>query len=194
MGTIRTAGLVAAALCVAALVVIAEDNVTMNIPPGDYAKKLGNNSFADPDGKRHSRQQVIGRVVVAIFTAPIMSQGDVQQKWANLLATDPSTKLPDTVALFIIEDMSQAGWFKGIARDDMKKAFTEDSRPFLLMDERGEAFKRFGVGRGRTQVLIYDKTGTLRDVETDLKDTDLTVKRIKAITALLLAEKDASPH
>jgi len=188
MRTIQTATRIATALCLLALAARAEENVVMNIPPGDYAKKLGNNWLADPDGKRHSRQEIKGKVVVAIFSAPTMSQGSNQKKWANLLADDPATKVPDTVALFLIEDMSQAGWFKGVAKEEMKKDFTEDSRPFLLMDETGAVFKRFGVGKNRTEVLIYDKTGALRDVETDLSDTSVTVQRIKAITTKLLAE------
>ena len=188
MRTIRTTGLIATALGLVALTALAADDIAMKMPPGAYAKKLGDNSLADPTGKMHSRQQVKGKVVVAIFTAPTMSQGDLQKKWAKLLADDPATKVPDTVSLFIIEDMSQAGMFKGVARDKMKASFTENSRPFLLEDVKGELFKRFGVGKGRTEVLIYDKTGTLRDVEADLKETDPAVKRIKAITTKLLAE------
>jgi hypothetical protein len=47
--------------------------------------------------------------------------------------------------------------------------------------------KKFGVPRDQTVILIYDKKGKLRDVETNLKDQDGTVQRIKAIAKQLLA-------
>ena len=92
------------------------------------------------------------------------------------------------MALFLVEDMSQAGAFKGMALDNMKKQFTPSSRPFLILDQTGAILKEFGVPRGKTEILIYDKGSSLRDVETDLDDQDLTVQRIKAITTLLLAQ------
>lgn len=163
-------------------------SVEMTIPPGKYQRTLGDNSIPDPSGKLHRRGEVSGHVVVAIFSAPNMSQGDVQQKWADLLADNPSTRVSSRVKLMLVEDMSQAGMFKGMARDSMKKDFTPTSRPFLVIDETGDVFKRFGVPRGRTEILIYDKKGTLRDVETDLSDTDKVAHRVKVITARLLAE------
>jgi hypothetical protein len=163
-------------------------DVQMNIPPGNYQYHLGNGKISDPSGTSHTRNEIAGKVVVAIFSAPNMSQGDVQQKWSDLLATNPKTKVNDKVDLLLVEDMSQAGMFKGIALDDMKKDFTPDSRPFLILDETGNVFKKFGVPRGKTEILIYDKKGTLRDVENDLSDQDTTVHRIKVITAKLLAE------
>lgn len=163
-------------------------DVQMIIPPGNYQHHLGTTKLADPSGTSHSRQEVAGKVVVAIFSAPNMSQGDRQQKWSDLLSTDPKAKVSDKVALILIEDMSQAGMFKGIARDDMKKEFKPDSRPFLIIDETGDVLKRFGVPHNKTEILIYDKKGTLRDVENNLDDQDLSVHRIKVITARLMAE------
>jgi predicted transcriptional regulator len=77
--------------------------------------------------------------------------------------------------------------FKGLALDDMKKEFTPHSRPFLILDQTGDVVKKFGVPRDQTVILIYDKKGKLRDVETNLKDQDGTVQRIKAIAKQLLA-------
>ena len=39
--------------------------------------------------------------------------------------------------------MSQAGMFKGMALDSMKKQFTPTSRPFLVLDQDGSFLKRF---------------------------------------------------
>ena len=162
--------------------------VEMHLPPGSYATQIDTAPLADPSGVTHTRLEVKGKVVVAIFSAPNMSQGGQQEKWSNLLATQPTTKISDSVALFLVEDMSQAGAFKGIALDNMKKQFTPNSRPFLILDQTGAILKEFGVPRGRTEVLVYDKQSTLRDVDTDLGDQDTTVQRIKAITTVLLAE------
>jgi hypothetical protein len=164
------------------------ETVTMFLPEGNYTTRLGTGSIADPSGATHTRKEVKGKVVVAIFSAPNMSQGDRQEKWSDLLANQSGTKVSDDVALFLVEDMSQAGMFKGIALGDMKKQFTPKSRPFLVLDQDGSFLKKFGVPRGATQILIYDKNGTLRDVETDLDDQDKTIHRIHLITKRLLAE------
>src|SRR5277367_884850 len=123
------------------------ETVTMYLPEGNYATHIGTRPIADPSGTTHTRKEIAGKVVVGIFTAPNMSQGDVQEKWANLLANQSDTKISDDVALFLVEDMSQAGMFKGIARGDMKKEFTPNSRPFLILDEDGSVLKKFGVPR-----------------------------------------------
>jgi len=164
------------------------ETVQMNLPEGDYAKHIGTRSIADPSGATHTKKEVAGKVVVAIFSAPNMSQGNVQEKWADLLANQPDTKVSDEVALFLVEDMSQAGMFKGMALGQMKKEFTPKSRPFLILDQDGSVLKKFGVPRGHTSILIYDKNGTLRDVETALDDQDTTIHRIKSITHRLLEE------
>jgi hypothetical protein len=158
------------------------------LPPGDYAKKIDTIPLSDPSGTTHTQQEVKGKVVVAIFSAPNMSQGGTQEKWSKLLAVDPDTKLSDSVALVLIEDMSQAGAFKGIALNNMKAQFTPQSRPFLILDQTGDILKRFGVPRGKTAILIYDKRSTLRDVELDLSNQDLVLKRVTAITGTLLNE------
>jgi hypothetical protein len=163
-------------------------SVKMNMPSGDYAKQLGTRSIADPSGTTHTREEVKGKVVVAIFSAPNMSQGGRQEKWSNLLANQPATKVSDRVGLFLVEDMSQAGMFKGMALDSMKKQFTPTSRPFLILDQDGSFFKRFGVARGTTVILIYDKRGRLRDVEDNLDDQDKTIHRIRVITGRLRDE------
>jgi len=181
-------GLAAVLLLLGTCGLLRAETVTMNLPEGNYATHIGTRPIADPSGATHTRKEIAGKVVVGIFTAPNMSQGDIQEKWANLLANQPDTKISDEVALFLVEDMSQAGMFKGIARGDMKKEFTPNSRPFLILDEDGSVLKKFGVEHGRTEILIYDKNGTLRDVETDLNDQDTTIHRIKAITHRLLEE------
>ena len=168
--------------------ILRAESVEMNMPAGSYVTRLGTGSIADPSGATHTRQEVEGKVVVAIFSAPNMSQGGRQEKWSDLLANQPDTKVSDKVALFLVEDMSQAGMFRGMALDSMKKQFTPTSRPFLVLDEDGSFLKKFGVPRGKTVILIYDKTSKLRDVEEDLDDQATTIHRIKVITKKLQVE------
>jgi hypothetical protein len=160
----------------------------MAIPPGNYSKQMGTAVLADPSGVTHSKADVANKVVVAIFTIPNMSHGSTQEKWAKVLANDSATKVSDRVFLVLVEDMSQAGWTKGMARDSMKKEFTSGSRPFLILDENGDVIKRFGVPANTTRILIYDKRGRLRDVEIDLKDVATTDRRIKKFTQQLMEE------
>ncbi|MCE0484513.1 MAG: hypothetical protein LV479_09775 [Methylacidiphilales bacterium] len=181
-------GLGAGILLLGASGFLQAETVTMYLPEGNYATHIGTRTISDPSGATHTKKEVAGKVVVAIFSAPNMSQGGRQEKWSDLLANQPATKLSDDVALFLVEDMSQAGMFKGMALDQMKKEFTPKSRPFLILDQDGSVLKRFGVPRGSTQILIYDKNGTLRDVETDLDNQDKTIYRLKSITKRLLAE------
>ncbi len=164
--------------------------VDMHIPPGDYARQIGNGSLEDPSGAPHTRRDAAGEVVVAIFSIPNMSQGGYQEKWSDLLASQSDTKLPKSVFLVLFEDMAHAGMFKGIARSDLKQQFTKGSRPLVVLDETGAIFQKYGVPRDKTEILIYDKKGNLRDVEADLADADTaaTVARIHAITRALQAE------
>jgi hypothetical protein len=160
-------------------------DVQMHIPPGNYTRQLGNGSLDDPSGAAHTRRDANGEVIVAIFSIPNMSQGSYQEKWADLLAHHPGTKLPKSVFLVLFEDMAHAGMFKGIARSDLKQQFTKGSRPLVVLDETGAIFEKYGVPRDKTEILIYDKKGALRDVEADLSDSDETVKRIHLITSSL---------
>jgi hypothetical protein len=160
----------------------------MQIPPGDYTQQLGNGSLDDPSGAAHTRRDATGKVIVAIFSIPNMSQGGYQEKWANLLAHQAGTKLPNSVFLVLFENMAQAGMFKGIARSDMKDQFTKGSRPLVVLDETGDIFKKYGVPTDKTEILIYDKKGKLRDVEQNLGDQDQTVHRLHVITRQLQSE------
>ena len=58
----------------------------------------------------------------------------------------------------------------------------------MVLDETGSIFKKYGVPRDETEILIYDKKGVLRDVEAELDDSDKTVARIHSITRTLQAE------
>ncbi len=93
----------------------------MQIPPGDYAHQLGSGWLDDPSGTPHSRRDAAGKVVVAIFSIPNMSQGGYREKWANLLANQSDTKLPNSVFLVLFEDMAHAGMFEGIPRSGLKQ-------------------------------------------------------------------------
>src|SRR5579871_413913 len=77
--------------------VVVAKAVDMQIPPGDYTRQLGNGSLDDPSGAPHSRREATGKIIVAIFSIPNMSQGGYQEKWANLLANQSDTKLPKSV-------------------------------------------------------------------------------------------------
>jgi hypothetical protein len=162
--------------------------VEMTIPKGYYAKKIGKAPISDPSGTTHTRQEIAGKVVVGIFSAPNMTEGGQQEKWSDLLSTQPESKVSDAVVLILVEDMTQAGMFKGMALSSMKKQFSPHQRPFLVLDQTGAVFKRFGVPENKTAILIYDKTGRLRDVEVNLDDQKTTVARIQAITTELLED------
>jgi hypothetical protein len=160
------------------------ESVAMTIPSGFFAKNIGKSALSDPSGTTHTRQEVAGKVVVAIFSAPTPSQGDSQKQWSDSLATE----LPGSIVLVLVEDMTEAGLFKGIALSDMKQQFSPHSRPFLILDQNGDVFKKFGVPRDKTVILIYDKTGKLRDAETNLGDSNATLQRVQAIAHELQAD------
>jgi hypothetical protein len=155
--------------------------VTMTIPSGYFAKNLGKSALADPSGVAHTKEEVAGKVVVALFSAPTPSQGDLQKQWSSGLAD----ALPKSVAFVLVEDMTQAGLFKGIALSEMKKEFSPHDRPFLILDQNGAVVKKFGVPKDKTVVLIYDTKGKLRDVETNLGDQSAEITRIVAIAKQL---------
>jgi hypothetical protein len=154
----------------------------MMVPSGNYTRQLGNGSLEDPSGVAHTQREAAGRVIVAIFSIPNMSQGGYQEKWATLLAEQSNTKLPRSVFLVLFENMAQAGMFKGIARSDMKDQFRKGSRPLVVLDETGSIFKKYGVPPDKTEILVYNKTGKLVDVEQDLGNADVTLRRLHAFT------------
>lgn len=160
-------------------------NVAMKVPAGEHTPPVTVIGLKDPAGKLHTRQEVSGKVVVAIFSVPTSGQGDTQKKWSKLLAD--KSNVPSKAVLILVEDMTQAGAFKGMAQDKMKSAFKPDSRPLLLLDQKGDVTKRFDIPKGKTQILIFDKKSTLRDVEANLDSEDTTLHRVRAITAKLLA-------
>jgi hypothetical protein len=160
-------------------------NVAMKVPPGEHTPPITAIGLKDPVGKLHTRQEVSGKVVVAIFSVPTSGEGDTQKKWSKLLADH--SNVPSKAVLILIEDMTQAGAFKGMAQDKMKSEFKPDSRPLLLLDQKGDVTKRFDIPKGKTQILIFDKKGTLRDVEANLDSEETTLHRVKTITAKLLA-------
>ena len=145
-------------------------------------------TLQDPAGKPHHRLAVDGKIGVVIFSVPDMSQGPSQRRWSRILASDPSSRLPDSVALVLVENMALSGPFRDEARDDMQKQFTAKKRPFLLLDESGNVSKRFGILRDRTEVLIFDQKGQLRDVEDNLDNRDQVEARIKSVVAGLNAK------
>ena len=155
--------------------------VTMTIPSGYFAKNLGKSALADPSGTTHTKQEVAGKVVVALFSAPTPSQGDLQKQWSNGLAD----ALPKSIVFVLVEDMTEAGMFKGVALSEMKKEFSPTDRPFLILDQDGAFVKKFGVPKDKTVVLIYDAKGKLRDAEDNLGDQSDETTRIVAIARQL---------
>lgn len=165
----------------------AADPVVMSLPPGNYARKLGSNAVEDPSGAIHTKQEVRGRVMVGIFITPNLTEG-VKRRWAYLLADKASTRLPDSVALVMIENIAAAGGFKKMGKDSVKSDFIKGERPFTVLDYTGRVFKRFGISGTKTEILIFDKKGRLRDVENDLSDEALTLRRVRSIVAYLEKE------
>lgn len=178
--------LLAAVLLAASVPALHAGGVAMTVPPGDYLRQLGGSPLRDPAGVTHTDAEVKGRVAAIIFSVPDPSQGGRQRKWAAALADDPATRVPKTAALVLIEDMAQSG-FAAMARDDMKRQYTPGSRPALLLDETGAITKHFGIPRDRTQILIYDKSGVLRHVETANPSPE-SAARVRKIVGTLLGE------
>ncbi|TFE69607.1 hypothetical protein [Methylacidiphilum caldifontis] len=159
-----------------------------------YARHLPFTTLIDPMGKKHSKEQFSGKVSVFIVSVPNMSQGRKQEKWAKLLAEDPQSKLPNNVALILVEDIAHAGFFKTMALSHIKKHFNDHSRPFPVLDYNGKLSQDFGVPKNTTQILIYDKSGNLYQVEKNLDNVDFTLKRIhKAIQKLTREKRDSHP-
>ncbi|ACD82111.1 hypothetical protein [Candidatus Methylacidiphilum infernorum] len=163
------------------------------IPYEGYAHHLPFPFLIDPLGIKHPREMFIGKISVFIVSVPNMSQGRKQEKWAKLLGEDPKTKLPSEVALILVEDISHAGFFKAMALSHIKKHFDEHSRPFPVIDYNGTLTRDFGVAKNSTQILIYDKSGNLYEVEKNLDNVDLTLNRIHKAIQRLEREK-RHPH
>jgi hypothetical protein len=173
-------------LCSSSLLKAAEKtSPNYSIHYDGYARHFPFYPLIDPLGKKHSINQFLGKITVFIVSVPNMTQGKKQEKWARLLGEDPKTKLPDDVALILVEDISHAGFFKGLALSHIKKNFNENSRPFPVLDMNGTLTHELGVPKNTTQILIYDKSGNLYQVEKNLDNIELTLNRIhKAIQRL----------
>jgi hypothetical protein len=178
--------LAAAALLGATMFLHAAEE-SMNLPGWVADHRVLRGRLQDPDGVGHKDLDIPGRVGVVIFSVPDMSQGPSQRRWSDLLARDPKDKISDRIGLVLVENMAAAGAFRDDAQDDMKQQFATRKRPFLLLDETGETFKRYGIPRDRTVILIFDQSGTLRDVEENLDDRDATLSRIKTFTTQLMS-------
>jgi hypothetical protein len=157
----------------------------MMIPSGQRGARVGSDPLSDPAGEVHTHLAISGRVGVVIFSVPDMSQGPSQRRWSRILANDPASMLPDSVALVLVEDMAAAGPFRDEARHDMTDQFKRKKRPLLLLDESGAIFQQYQISRNRTEILIFDQGGRLRDVEQNLDDQQATIGRIKSITSEL---------
>jgi hypothetical protein len=158
----------------------------MMVPLGQRGEEVDENPLGDPAGAVHGRLAIGGRVGVVIFSVPDMSQGPSQRRWSRFLADDPASMLPGSVALVLVENMAEAGPFQEQARHEMAEQFKRKKRPFLLLDDTGATFRRYEIPRDRTEILVFDQSGRLRDVEQDLDDQQATIARIKTITSQLL--------
>lgn len=121
----------------------------------DYARTMPSFSLADPTGKTFSFPPRSGRPTVVLISVPDMAQGSVQQDWANRLAT-----LPSRVGFYLVEDMKNT-LFRDMALSAMKKDYSEGDRPVVLIDSDGSVRKQFGVSKGKTCVLVYNRGNRL---------------------------------
>lgn len=149
-----------------------------------FATSIPKGSLRDPQGILHTSTGQLAQPVVAIFSVPSMAQGGNQEKWSQCLAEDPKTKLPNSVGLYLIEDMKQSG-FSEMARDRMKKEYGKGDRPILLLDETGAIGKEFGIPRNTTCVLVYSRENKLVHSEMG-PATDEAVARVRKKVATLI--------
>ncbi|MDP1821933.1 MAG: hypothetical protein Q8L48_01770 [Archangium sp.] len=130
----------------------------------------------DPRGARYTDETFRQRGVVVVVTAPIATQGGVQQAWHDALTPHASDgKGP---AIVILEDMSQS-WARSIVIARIKAVY----RPggiVLLLDEDGAVRKSFGVGENTTTAFAFAPTGKLVAVETGAASPALALKLVAA--------------
>jgi len=146
----------------------------------DFPSSIPKGSLKDPLGNIFSTNGKLTKPVVVIFTVPSMAQGGNQKSWAKALAADPSTKLPDSVGFFMVENMAQAG-FGSVARDEMKHEYHLGDRPVLLLDEDGAENKTFGIPRNTTCVLVYSRQNKLIWAEMGSAKPDAVARVRKAL-------------
>lgn len=144
--------------------------------PSARLEALPRLALLDPLGAKFSDEDLRPRGVVVVVTAPIATQGDVQQAWHDALA--PHALDPRGPAIVILEDMSQS-WVRSIVIARMKAVY----RPggvVLLLDEDGAARKSFGVGENATIAFAFAPNGKLVAMETARASPELASKLVKA--------------
>lgn len=119
--------------------------------------RLPNFSLPDPGGTYHSSNEIAKNGLVLVVTAPTLHDKSSQEGWDKYLV---QTMPKGRSKLVFIEDMSVSS-FKGIALKDMKKDWSPNIPPLLLIDNSGSTRKLLGVGRDETKVFVYDKNGKL---------------------------------
>lgn len=154
------------------------------VPPG-YRASIPIGSLRDPQNMVHAFNGKLTRPVVAIFSIPNMSQGGTQERWANALADDPQTRLPDTVGLFLVEDMVTG--FSDIARKEMKKQYVPGQRPVVLLDEDSAIREKFGVAKGKTCVLVYSQENKLVHVQ-EGKPSPEAIAKVRSVALSLVGK------
>jgi hypothetical protein len=147
------------------------------IPPG---------ALPDPHGKFYRTDGRLSRPILGIFTTPNYSQGDAQRKWVEILDGEGSSPAPSNFGLYLIEDMDATA-FRSLARKQLQRKYKTGGRPVVLLDEDGSMRKRFGIPKGETVVLIYDKTNQLRLSEKG-PPNDAAVARVQKVIKQISAK------
>jgi hypothetical protein len=153
--------------------------------PSGYRTSIPVGSLRDPQNMVHAFNGKLTRPIVAIFSIPNMSQGGTQERWASALADDPGTRLPDTVGLFLVEDMVTG--FSDLARKEMKKQYVPGQRPVVLLDEDSAIREKFGVAKGKTCVLVYSRENKLAYVQ-EGKPTPKAIANVRAAALALVGK------
>jgi hypothetical protein len=148
-----------------------------------YRASIPVGSLRDPHTILHSFNGNLTRPVVAIFSIPTMSQGGIQERWAEALADDPKTRLPDSVGLYLVEDMVTG--MREVARKQMKKQYKSGQRPVVLLDEDSAIREKFGIPKGKTCVLVYSRQNRLV-LAVEGKPTPEAVGKVRAAIQNLL--------
>ena len=149
--------------CIVALAVLVGPTAWGETPEskGSAGASLLQFVLADPNGKMHSRSELLKGGLVLVVTAPTYHTEKAQRAWGDLL---PAAMPKGKGHLVFLEDMT-ASSFKDTAKKQMRKEFKEGVPPLLLLDEDGHVRMALGVPKNETWILAFDAGGQQRLVE-----------------------------
>ncbi|MEO0477885.1 MAG: hypothetical protein AAF196_00250 [Planctomycetota bacterium] len=127
--------------------------VDPQVVSGESPLEILDRCFVDPNDQGYLGLEVFRGDVVLVLSAPVLSQGELQQELSDLLMDRAEAQ---GFKVVFLQDLSQA-LFESVALSIMRERWEPDSDPLLLVDSEGEVRKAFGLNEAATLVV------TLRD-------------------------------